>query len=368
MGALYSRLVCRTGRMRHAETIKVKITKRQLRRVLKEEVAYHSTDPANVPRIQHAGLLTGQESAHTTGGAWADEHYGTRPIYISMQKGKYEGQPLAIDIAGLALVADLPGLIDTGAMIEEEGIYWDFGEEPQAFMNLVDEDGMIYFEDLVDPSHPASQVAIELTGTAAVLENIPPDRIQLIESKKMKITKRRLRRIIREEVTRLSRQVDAPKPKDIGIKDVMDGMPQKTEEELSAMGYSAAANYDDYIDGYEQGIHDKGFMEAKARVAKPISESVSRYAGVWKASNGKWYLDLADDEYAEYEAATTYGPFASEAAAEAHLDNFSNPGNLDIDASGIVAPPDKSPNGTPVESPKQRRGYGSYGSYSDRGW
>jgi len=176
----------------------MKITKRQLRRMLKEEVAYHSTDPKNVPRIQQDGLLTGQESAHTTGGAWADEHYGTRPIYISMQKGKYEGQPLALDVSGLEVVADLPGLVDAGAMIEEEGLYWDLGEEPQGLEGLVDDDGMIYFEDLVDPSHPASQFAIELTGTAAVLENIPPDRIQLIESKKMKVTKRQLRRIIRE--------------------------------------------------------------------------------------------------------------------------------------------------------------------------
>ena len=176
----------------------MKITKNQLRRIIKEEVAYHSTDPGNVPRIQQDGLLTGQESAHTTGGAWADEYYGTRPIYISMQKGKYEGQPLAIDVSGLEVVADLPGLVDAGAMIEEEGLYWEEGYEPQELENLVDEDGMIYFEDLVDPSHPASQAAIELTGTAAVLENIPPDRIQLVESKKMKITKNQLRRIIKE--------------------------------------------------------------------------------------------------------------------------------------------------------------------------
>ena len=180
--------------------IKMKITRRQLRRILKEEVAYHSTDPANVPRIQQDGLLTGQESAHTTGGAWADEWYGTRPIYISMQKGKYEGQPLALDVSGLEVVADLPGLIDTGAMIEEEGLYWEEGYEPQELEGLIDENGMIYFEDLVDPSHPASQVAIELTGTAAVLENIPPDRIHLIESKKMKITKTQLRKLIKEAI------------------------------------------------------------------------------------------------------------------------------------------------------------------------
>jgi len=227
----------------------MRITKRQLRRIIKEEVAYHSTDPANVPRIQQDGLLTGQESAHTTGGAWADEHYGTRPIYISMQKGKYEGQPLAIDVSGLEVVADLPGLIDAGAMLEEEGLYWEAGYEPQGLESLVDEDGMIYFEDLVDPSHPASQVAIELTGTAAVLENIPPDRIRLVESKKMKITKRQLRRIIREYYPIGG---DSPSP---SWKAFQDAAYNAAAEKIEA-GMEADGVMDAMKDDVEQAIND----------------------------------------------------------------------------------------------------------------
>ena len=97
-----------------------------------------------------------------------------------------------------------------------------------------------------------------------------------------------------------------------------------------------------------------------------LNESMSRYAAIWKASNGKWYLDLASDEYGEYHDATTYGPFSSEDAAEDHLDNFSNPGGLEVDDAGTEPPPTKSPNGDPVQSPRSSsygrgRGYGSYG-------
>jgi hypothetical protein len=57
---------------------------------------------------------------------------------------------------------------------------------------------VIYFEDLLSPGHPITMAAIELTGTAAVLKNIPPERIQVMEGNKMKITKRQLRQLIHE--------------------------------------------------------------------------------------------------------------------------------------------------------------------------
>jgi len=142
---------------------------------------YHATDPANVNSIQQSGLEVGRESAHTMGGAWADEYYGTRPVYVSVQKGKYEGTPFEIDTAGLAVVADLPSLVDTGAYQEEEGMYWDEGSEPQQMLDIVDEDGMVYFDELLSPGSAAAQAAISVTGTAAVLEDIPPELIQLSE-------------------------------------------------------------------------------------------------------------------------------------------------------------------------------------------
>jgi tRNA nucleotidyltransferase/poly(A) polymerase len=83
-----------------------------------------------------------------------------------------------------------------------------------------------------------------------------------------------------------------------------------------------------------------------------IHESVSRYCEIWKASNDKWYLNLAPDEHGEYDDADTYGPFSSESAAEKYLDKFSNPGAMDVDDSGTRPPPEKAPNGSPVRKPR----------------
>ena len=140
---------------------------------------YHSTDPSNVESIRQVGLQPGRESANTMAGAWADEFYGTRPIYLSVEKGKYEGAPLAVDTAKLNLVADLPSLVDTGAYQEEEGMYWDEGSEPPQMIDIVDEDGIVYFDELLSPGSAAAQAAIEITGTAAAIDGVPPESITL---------------------------------------------------------------------------------------------------------------------------------------------------------------------------------------------
>ena len=73
-----------------------------------------------------------------------------------------------------------------------------------------------------------------------------------------------------------------------------------------------------------------------------------------QAKNGKWYLDLAPNEYGEWQDADTYGPFPSEKAADKYLDRFSNPGSLDIDDSGDRPVPKKSPNGSRIQKPGSR--------------
>ena len=165
----------------------MKITRKQLSRIIKEsliseQVMWHSTAPENVEAILSQGLQTGRESANTIAGSWADEFYGTRPIYLSVQKGKYEGQPLAVNVSDLGLVADLPTLVDTGAYQEEEGMYWDEGSEPDQMIDIVDEDGMVYFDDLLSPGSAAAQAAIDVTGTAAVVQDIPSKSIATEES------------------------------------------------------------------------------------------------------------------------------------------------------------------------------------------
>jgi hypothetical protein len=155
-----------------------------LREYIREAIMYHSTDPANVESIQQVGLQPGRESAQTLGGTWADEFYGTRPVYLSVRKGKYEGTPFAVDTAKLNLVADLPSLVDTGAYQEEEGMYWDEGSEPAQMIDIVDEDGMVYFDELLSPGSAAAQAAIEITGTAAAIDGVPPESITLKEFRK----------------------------------------------------------------------------------------------------------------------------------------------------------------------------------------
>jgi hypothetical protein len=93
--------------------------------------------------------------------------------------------------------------------------------------------------------------------------------------------------------------------------------------------------------------------EVEGAVNEALEESVSRYAGIWKDNAGSWWLDLADDEYGEYEDARTHGPFSSESAAEKYLDGFSNPGGADVDDSGKEAPPTKSRNGGRLVNPRK---------------
>jgi hypothetical protein len=86
--------------------------------------------------------------------------------------------------------------------------------------------------------------------------------------------------------------------------------------------------------------------------AKTAKASSSRHCSFYKAKDGNWYMELAPNEYGEYEDADTYGPFGSEEAAEKFLDDgFSNPGGWDSDSSGRREVPTKSPNGSPVEKP-----------------
>tara|TARA_Y100000310_G_scaffold99950_1_gene97821 strand:+ start:2568 stop:3092 length:525 start_codon:yes stop_codon:yes gene_type:complete len=150
-----------------------------LREYIRESLMYHSTAPDNVSAIQLAGLQIGRESAHTAAGSWADDHYNTRPIYVSVERGKYTGQPLEVDTSGLTLVADLPTLVDSGANVEEEVLWWDEGAEPPALVPFLEMGEIQIFDLLNDPD--VIQAAINTTGTAAVLEDIPPDRIRISE-------------------------------------------------------------------------------------------------------------------------------------------------------------------------------------------
>ena len=150
------------------------------KKFLNERIMYHSTSPENAEAILSQGLEVGRESSHTQAGAWADEHYGTRPIYLSTEKGKYKGVPLAVNTAKVSLVADLPTLVDHGANVEEEMLWWNEGEEPAELAPYL-EGGEIQIFDLLNDSE-VIQAAINTTGTAAALKNISPENISKKDS------------------------------------------------------------------------------------------------------------------------------------------------------------------------------------------
>lgn len=93
-----------------------------------------------------------------------------------------------------------------------------------------------------------------------------------------------------------------------------------------------------------------------AQLEKRLASTV-RHCEIYKATDGKWYLELAPHEYGEYEDADTYGPFDTEDDLQKYLDHFSNPGGYGYDDSGKHKVPTKSPNGKPVQKPRHSYGW-----------
>jgi len=151
--------------------------------------AYHVTNKKNAASILKNGLKVNSPHYMTMGGTWAKDVYGVNPIYLSSSPAKTSKQKLLsgsdvalrINTKGLNLVADLPSLVDHGAYMSDisNSFYWKEGQEPEQLKEYLDENGELSFDQLVDPNSPVAQAAIQLTGSAAVLQDIAPDRIKL---------------------------------------------------------------------------------------------------------------------------------------------------------------------------------------------
>lgn len=151
-------------------------------------IMYHVTKNENVENILKNGLLINQPYAMTEGGYWATEIYGVNPIFLSIKSTETNTQKLLFDefdtvlevnVDGLELVADLPSLIDQGSQWENDVLYWSEGDEPEEIIDYLEE-GEIEIEALVDPYFYGIDDFIELTGSAAVLQNIEPSRISIV--------------------------------------------------------------------------------------------------------------------------------------------------------------------------------------------
>ena len=151
-----------------------------------QTVMYHSTPEENVEAILADGLKVGGGQSVYTGqyAQWADRQYDTRPIFLSAETGQYEGVPLKVDVTGLVLVADIASVSDLGSdrpsmsASFKDGLVlkWSRGTEPEELAGVLDNRG-IAIKKMLDPGSEEAVAAIAATGTAAVLENIPAERI-----------------------------------------------------------------------------------------------------------------------------------------------------------------------------------------------
>jgi len=150
---------------------------------------YHSTTPGAVESILRDGLKVGMfgiakrmtDTGMVSAGDWADEYYGDRPIYLAVRPEYYNKAPrqlgleLEVEIDDpRKLIADLPSLGDTGAYLEVDGLGW---EHVPPGMASVANDGYVGFDQLLRPGSPAAMAAIRTTGTAAMPEDIPAEKI-----------------------------------------------------------------------------------------------------------------------------------------------------------------------------------------------
>ncbi|MBD3227003.1 MAG: hypothetical protein GF329_02360, partial [Candidatus Lokiarchaeota archaeon] len=136
-------------------------------------IMFHNTSERNLSIIIENGLKVNSEQNLTVAGSWAHKIYGLNPIYLSLDSKMYNiGVTLQVNVSGLNLAPDLPGLVDKGAYLTEDGMYWEENEEPLPLKQFLT-DGEIYFQDLLTI---AKEPAILTTRTAACLEDISPDR------------------------------------------------------------------------------------------------------------------------------------------------------------------------------------------------
>lgn len=169
---------------------------------------YHQTNKKNIQSIMEQGLLINQNNCMTEGGYWSFDYYGCRPLFVSFGRefiypedyiGDSEDDELIsleVDISDMEILPDLPSLIDEGGIIDNHNhvIWWKEGEEPEALLEYINDDGEINIHDLLIPHSDVALAVINLTKTAIVKENISIERLKVIEpvinrSKASKITK-----------------------------------------------------------------------------------------------------------------------------------------------------------------------------------
>lgn len=151
---------------------------------IKDRFAYHITSIERIDSILENGLLVNREKNFSEMSlTYMMDVYGMIPVFVSLDYSSYgKSDPkslrLKIDIEGIPLVADIPSLVDIGAYIEEDGIW--FKRKNRNVIDPINDPDLIHFDELLDPTNRYCIKAINATGTAAIMQNIEPSRIQVL--------------------------------------------------------------------------------------------------------------------------------------------------------------------------------------------
>jgi hypothetical protein len=146
---------------------------------------YHTTSQSSVEHILKYGLKVNSNfNKSQASQGYVNNIYGINPIYVSKEQGLYKnGVVLSVDVSGYGLVTDIPTLMASyGAHLSEdyESIWFEEDHTPFEMFDWVDGNGALYFDDLLNPNTPVTKAMIELTKTAAILQDIPADRIKIV--------------------------------------------------------------------------------------------------------------------------------------------------------------------------------------------
>jgi len=147
---------------------------------------YHVTSEDNYDKyIRHDGLRINRSNSYLTIGdnSWMRRAYNMIPIFLTTEiESKYSGGDgggdvlLRVDVRGLNIGADLGGLMDLGAYIEQDS-FW-FKQQPDWVIG----DGEYSYEELVNESGDFSiRDAIVATKSFVVCEDIESERISYIK-------------------------------------------------------------------------------------------------------------------------------------------------------------------------------------------
>ena len=145
---------------------------------------YHVTSEYNYDKyIRTGGLRINSSNSKFTIGdnRWIRRAYNMIPIFLTTEiESKYSGGNgdvlLRVNVRGLNIGADLGGLIDLGAYIEQDSFWferppdWVIGDGEYSYEELVNERGDFSIRD-----------AIEATKSFVVCEDIESERISYIK-------------------------------------------------------------------------------------------------------------------------------------------------------------------------------------------